>query len=225
MFNLNLEEVDSDGAIREAAEGLSGDTRFDFLRKSAIGGGALLSGGAILAAFAPSALAAKPNAGLPPTKEFGTGADAILNFALTLEYLESTFYTEAYSHLYGKLSAMGKNFVKTTRRDEAAHVAFLKKALGSKAIAKPSFNFKTAVTDEATFLATAYVLEEHRRARVPRTGSEPHQRSVGPGRRGFHRHRRGPARRLDRDDPRQSRSPRTVRSTTACPARRSSMPS
>ncbi len=157
---FNLEEVDKDGAIREAAEGLSGDTRFDFLRKSVLGGGAIMGGGAILAAFAPSALAAKkPGAAAPPSNPFGTGAIGILNFALTLEYLESTFYNEAYTHLYKKLSPQAKNFVKTTRRDEAAHVAFLKSGLGTQGIAKPSFNFGKAVTDEATFLATAYVLE------------------------------------------------------------------
>ena len=155
MFKLHLDEVDADGAIRDAAEQVQGDTRFDFLRKAGVGGGALLSGGALLAAFAPSAMAA----GRPPSKYFGTGTDAILNFALTLEYLESTFYNEAYSHLYGKLNAQGRHFTATTRRDEAAHVAFLKKALGTKAIKKPSFNFGQAVKDVDTYLATAYVLE------------------------------------------------------------------
>jgi hypothetical protein len=154
VFNFNLEDVDKDGAIREAAENLSGDTRFDFLRKAGIGTGAVLSGGAILGAFASSASAA----GAPPSS-FGKGAIGILNFALTLEYLESTFYTEGHAKLYGKLSAQGKNFVTTTKRDEAAHVAFLKAGLGKAAVKKPSFDFGAAVSDEATFLATAYVLE------------------------------------------------------------------
>jgi hypothetical protein len=155
MFNLNLEEVDTDGAIREAAEGVKGDTRFDFLRKAGIGGGALVSGGALLAAFAPSAMAA----GTPPSKYFGTGTDAILKFALTLEYLESAFYNQAHANLYGKLTTQQKQFTTTTKADEAAHVAFLKKALGSSAIASPSFDFKTAVTDVEMYLQTAYVLE------------------------------------------------------------------
>jgi hypothetical protein len=155
VFNLNLDEVDTDGAIREAAEEVSGDTRFDFLRKAGIGGGALLSGGALLAAFAPSAMAA----GVPPSKEFGTGPDAILKFALTLEYLESTFYNEAYKNLFSKLSPQAKQFTTTTKADEAAHVAFLKKALGSAAPSSPSFDFGAAVTDVDTYLATAYVLE------------------------------------------------------------------
>jgi hypothetical protein len=155
VFDLNLDEVDKDGAIREAAENLGGDTRFDFLRKSAIGGGALLSGGALLAAFAPSAMAA----GVPPSKEFGTGPDAILKFALTLEYLESTFYNQAYKNMYTKMNKMQKQFITTVKADEAAHVAFLQKALGKGYPSSPKFDFKDKVTNLDAFLATSYVLE------------------------------------------------------------------
>ena len=48
MFEeLNLDAVDRDGAIREMAHEASQDTRMDFLRKSALGAGALAGGGAI----------------------------------------------------------------------------------------------------------------------------------------------------------------------------------
>jgi hypothetical protein len=42
---------------------------------------------------------------------------------------------------------------------EAAHVAFLKKALGQAAVAKPAFDFKGTTASQGTFLQTAYVLE------------------------------------------------------------------
>ncbi len=59
MENLNLEAVDVDGAVREAADAVSGDTRLSFLRKGAVAGGAALSGGAILSALVPGAAMAK----------------------------------------------------------------------------------------------------------------------------------------------------------------------
>jgi hypothetical protein len=45
---FNLEEVDVDGAIRDGAEEVSGDTRLSFLKKGALAGGAALSGGALI---------------------------------------------------------------------------------------------------------------------------------------------------------------------------------
>jgi hypothetical protein len=152
--HINLEEVDTDGAIREAAEEVSGDTRMGFLKKAGLGAGAFMSGGAVLAALAPSALAA----GAPPSSPFGAGDIGILNYALTLEYLENAFYTEALKNGVAKTRNL-KKFLKTTQTDEKNHVAYLKKALGSKAIASPKFDFGKAVTDEATFAATAYALE------------------------------------------------------------------
>ncbi len=57
-YQINLEEVDTDGAIREAADAVSGDTRLDFLRKGGIAAGAAVGGGAVLSALAPSAFGA-----------------------------------------------------------------------------------------------------------------------------------------------------------------------
>jgi hypothetical protein len=154
MTHINLEAVDADGAIREAAEEVSGDTRLNFLRKGAVAGGAALGGGAILSAFVPSAALAK---GAPPSS-FGKGDIGILNFALTLEYLERAFYNEATSK--GKITdPKTKTFLQVTTRDERAHVTFLKKALGHKAVKEPKFNFQGIPSDPAKFAATAYVLE------------------------------------------------------------------
>jgi hypothetical protein len=156
MSELNLESVDVDGAVREAAAVVAGDTRLSFLRRAGLAGGAVMGGGALLGALAPSAFAA--GGGRPPAS-FGAGDVGILNYALTLEYLESAFYNEAYANLYSSASAPVKAFLTTTKTDEADHVAALKGALGAKAVKKPKFAFGKAVTDLGTFEATAYVLE------------------------------------------------------------------
>jgi hypothetical protein len=155
MTEFNLEMVDVDGAIREGAEEVSGDTRMGFLRKAGLAGGAALSGGAVLGAIASPALAA--GQGRPPAK-FGKGDIGILNYALTLEYLESAFYNQATSKGIVKSPHL-KQILKTVTFDENYHVKFLKSALGSNAVGKPKFDFGKALSNEAEFAATAYVLE------------------------------------------------------------------
>jgi rubrerythrin len=160
MNHLDLEHVDTDGAISEAAEAVAGDTRLSFLRKGAIAGGAAVSGGAILGALIAPGLASA--AGGVPRKfgplKFAAGDVGILQFALTLEYLEAAFYNEAAKNGIVK-SPHTKAFLKTVVRDENAHVAYLKKGLGSAAPKAPKFDFGKATKDEATFTATAFVLE------------------------------------------------------------------
>ncbi|HEY8624831.1 MAG TPA: ferritin-like domain-containing protein [Solirubrobacteraceae bacterium] len=154
---LNLEHIDVDGAIREGADAVAGDTRMSFLRKGAIAGGTALSGGAMLGAIAAPALAA----GSRPPASFGAGDVGILQFALTLEYLEAAFYNEATAHGAVK-SAQLRTFLRTVTKDENAHVAFLRKGLtaaGVKPVAKPKFNFHGTTRNEAKFAATALALE------------------------------------------------------------------
>jgi hypothetical protein len=155
-YQINLDEVDTDGAIREAAHEASGDTRLGFLKKAGIGAGAAMGGGAILSALAPEAFAGS-QFGRPPAK-FGKGDVGILNYALTLEYLEATFYNGATAAKL-PLDAQGAVFLQTVTKDENEHVAFLKKALGKKAAAEPKFDFKGTNTNVEMFLATAEVLE------------------------------------------------------------------
>ena len=153
---LNLEAIDRDGAVREAAEEVAGDTRLGFLTKAGVGAAGVMSGGAVLSAFAPQALAAVSH-GRPPAS-FGKGDVGILNYALTLEYLEAAFYNGA-SAANLPLSAQAQAFLKIVTKDENAHVAFLKKALGSKAAKEPKFDFKGANTNAEMFMKTAQVLE------------------------------------------------------------------
>jgi Ferritin-like domain len=155
MYKLNLDEIDVDGAIREQGDAVSGDTRLDFIRKGALGAGAVVGGGALLGVVGPAA-AAGPNT--RPPKAFGKGDIGILNFALTLEYLEAAFYTEALNAGAVK-DPLVAAFLKTVEKDERAHVSYLKKALGAKAVKKPKFDFKGTTKDEAKFRATSQVLE------------------------------------------------------------------
>ena len=96
---------------------------------------------------------------------------AILNFALNLEYLEAEFYSYAVygyglpsSLTYGKgqrgpvegghevpfKSSSIRQFATEIARDEHEHVAFLRSALGSAAVARPEININTAFTAAAT---------------------------------------------------------------------------
>jgi hypothetical protein len=88
----------------------------------------------------------------------GTGDVDILNFALTLEYLETDFYkTKGKS---AGLSGQAKSLASMFGDEEAEHVAALTKAIsgaGGKPVKKPTFSFP--VTDQASFLKLAYVLE------------------------------------------------------------------
>jgi rubrerythrin len=166
MDHTDLEAVDVDGAIRETAaaamDSLDGDTRASFLKRAGLAGGALAGGGAVLAALAPSAMAF--STGDRPPKAFGPGDIGILNFALVLEYLESTFYNEASAHqrrspFIPRHSAEARTFLRTVTHDENEHVKKLKGALGSKAIAKPKFNFRGDNTKYDTFLTAAFGFE------------------------------------------------------------------
>jgi rubrerythrin len=146
---LTLGEIDRDGALQETAE-RAGVTRGDALRRAVLGSGALIGGSALLSALPATAMASSARA--------SAGDVDILNFALTLEFLEAAFYAEAVSK--GKLSGEAVKFATAVARDEAAHVTFLKGALGSKAVKTPKFDFKGTTRAQATFLKTAMALED-----------------------------------------------------------------
>ena len=147
MSELTYQAVDRDGAIGEALEALpEGSSRSDFLRKSVLMGGALAGGGALFAVLAGTGHAQS------------RGDVAILNFALTLEYLEAEFYKEAVAR--GQLRGDTRRFARVVASHEATHVRTLKSVLGSSAVAKPRFNFRGTTSDQGRFQATAQALED-----------------------------------------------------------------
>jgi rubrerythrin len=154
VSHLNLEVVDADGAVRDAAEA-AGLDRGDFLKKSALAGSGLLVGSAMFSGILSSAEAA-----ISTTRKSSKNDVAILNYALTLEFLEAAFYAQAVAnHAYGTSAAL-KRFAEVVADHEAKHVNFLRRALGPKAIKSPTFDFGDTVTDQAKFAATAQVLED-----------------------------------------------------------------
>lgn len=165
--HARLEDIDVDGAVRETAadalEALDGDTRSQFLRRAGLAGGAFVGGGAILGALAPGALAFS-NGDRPPAVPFGKGDIGVLNFALALEYLESSFYNGATENqrkhaFIPNNQAQAHVFLRTVTHDENQHVAALKKVLGKKAIAKPSFDFHGDNGNFKRFVDAAFTFE------------------------------------------------------------------
>lgn len=144
---ITIEQVDADGAIREAHEAVDGDTRADFFRKAAIGGGAVLGSSVLLGGLPELALA-------KPSKKHDV---AILNYALTLEYLESDFYKEVLKN--GNLSGEVLSTTNIVNKHEATHVRFLKKQLGHAAIKKPKFDFKNTTAPDSSSAALALYLK------------------------------------------------------------------
>jgi Ferritin-like domain len=152
---ITLEALDQDGALRETAEA-AGATRADFLKRGGMAGAGFLAGGVLFNGLISPAHAAK----LISSKRRSKGNDVlILNYALTLEYLEAEFYKQA--NASGALTQPEvKTFASVVADHEATHVKTLKGVLGSAAVKKPKFNFGATVTNQDMFKQTAQVLED-----------------------------------------------------------------
>jgi hypothetical protein len=146
MNDLNLAAIDSDGAIREAAD--EAVSRSALLRRTAALGGGLVGSAALLGLLAPRASAAS----------LSKRDLSILNYALTLEYLEASFYTEA--EQMGALSGELATFARVVGAHERAHVVALKQVLGRRAVKKPHFDFHGTTESRRKFAATSQVLED-----------------------------------------------------------------
>jgi hypothetical protein len=129
-----------------AAVEVHGMSRASFILRGAMTAGAVY-GAAAVGPYVSNAFAATD-----------AGDVEILNFALTLEYLETDFYKTkgASVGLSGEAKALASLF----GDEEAAHVAALSNAIrtaGGTPVKKPTFLFP--VTDQASFLKLAYTLE------------------------------------------------------------------
>jgi hypothetical protein len=123
--------------------------RHTFILRGALAAGAVYGAGAVTP-FVGEALA-----------QGGGGDVDVLNFALTLEYLESTFYKEALKKT--KLSSEAKQLATTIGGNEDEHVAALTKAvkqLGGKPAAVPKVDFGDAFASQRSFLKLAQTFED-----------------------------------------------------------------
>lgn len=126
----------------------SGDlSRSDVILKGALAAGAVY-GTFMVGPFVRRALA------------MSAGGDVdIVNFALTLEYLEAAFYEEAKKRAGAKGEL--KSLIDLIATDEKQHVEALTatvKQLGGKPVAEPKFDFP--YSDTAGFLKLAQVFED-----------------------------------------------------------------
>lgn len=111
--------------------------RFDS-RRQAMKSFAGMTGKIALAAL-PLAVASMFNKAYGQTP---ASVNAVLNFALTLEYLEAEFYNNIVGSAgFNTATAVAKTALTKIRDDENKHVAFLKTVLGTAAVPKPTFDF------------------------------------------------------------------------------------
>jgi hypothetical protein len=148
--------------IDRSAENPADRRRF---MKSASAAGLGVVGAGLLGAVAAPAVSASAG------DSNAISDSAILNFALNLEYLEAEFYSNAVhghglpdslTHGKGRRGAVeggrevkfkSKNihqFAAEIARDEYDHVRFLRGALGSAAVARPTINIRQSFTAAAT---------------------------------------------------------------------------
>jgi len=144
---VTIEVQHPEEALRQGLEAKPGTTRAELLKRVAVGGGAVAISGVAFGGLPSLAFAASASEDVK-----------ILNFALFLEYLEAAFYTEAEQK--GLLIGEARTFAQVVGAHERAHRDYLKKALGSKAINSPRFDFRDTTTRTDKFIAAAVALED-----------------------------------------------------------------
>jgi rubrerythrin len=133
-----------------AAIHVEGHTRQAFIVRGAVAAGSVY-GLAAVGPFVREAIAQE-----------GGGDVEILNFALTLEFLEAAFYEQALQKT-GGLSSESKKLATEIGENEAQHVTALTstiRELGGKPTAAPGVDFGNAFASEKSFLKLAQTLED-----------------------------------------------------------------
>jgi rubrerythrin len=133
-----------------AAIDVQGLSRQSFIARGAVAAGAVYGLGAV-GPFVREAIA-----------QDGGGDVDILNFALTLEYLEAAFYNQALRKV-GGLSGDAKSLATEIRDNEVEHVAALTKtikSLGGMPVKAPGVDFGNAFANEKSFLTLAQTFED-----------------------------------------------------------------
>ncbi len=142
-FDEFLAAVDRDGALAETR------SRAEVtLSRRRLFGLTVSGGGALFLARVPAAGAAGLSA---------SDVD-ILNYALVLEYLQSSFYTEA--ERSGALTGKTAEASRVVGATERAHVKAFQKLLGSQAVKRPTFDFQGTTEQQQPFLKTAVAFED-----------------------------------------------------------------
>ncbi len=133
-----------------AAIDVQGVSRQVFIMRGAVAAGSVY-GLATVGPFVREALA-----------QDGGGDVEILNFALTLEYLEAAFYTQGLKQVSG-LSGDAKSLATEIRDNENEHVAALMKTikdLGGTPVKAPGVDFGDAFANQKAFLKLAQTFED-----------------------------------------------------------------
>ena len=139
--DLTLGDLDRDGALEEAIAVLHGETRATFLRRAVVGGAVLLGAGAV-----------------PAGAAVGGRDEAILNYALTLEYIQEAFYGEA--ERLGVLTGGIAEQARVVGAHERAHVKAFREVLGAAAVKRARFDFRGATENADRFRRTAVAFED-----------------------------------------------------------------
>ena len=144
-FDEFLAAADRDGAIAET----SAQVEVALSRRHLL---------VVAAAGASAALLTKAGPGRAAAGGLSNSDISILNYALVLEYLQASFYTEA--ERSGALSGKTAQAVRVVGAVERAHVNAFLKLLGSDAVKRPLFDFQGTTEQQQPFLKTAVALED-----------------------------------------------------------------
>jgi hypothetical protein len=138
-----LDQIDPSGAISEAAARIARPTRGALLKQAGVGATILM--GALRTPASAAAASQKRD-------------QAILNYALLLEYLQASFYTEA-ERMRALKGALARQ-AQVVGAHEREHVRALRAVLGPVAIARPRFDYRGVTEDPSAFRDTAVAFED-----------------------------------------------------------------